>query len=115
MVNADVELLRAACCIAGLDGEIHKREMAALDKLADRAGVGSASLHAMIDMAKTDPDFYKKQLGFVQKDPERSLQILARVAELDGEAALAERVILYHFAKTMGISDERAEEIVPKS
>ena len=39
-----VELLRAACCVAGIDGEIDEAEFAVLKKLADDVGVGDASL-----------------------------------------------------------------------
>ena len=34
----ELQILRAACCVAGLDGEIDERERAALHVLVERAG-----------------------------------------------------------------------------
>ena len=60
-----VEVLRAACCMAGLDGTIGEKELAILQKLATEAGVGGASLKAMMDRAKADPNYYEQQFRFV--------------------------------------------------
>ena len=67
----DLEILRAACCIAGLDQEIGDQEQPYLRKLADRAGVGDTSLEAMIDQARTDPEFYEQQLLFLKRDGDK--------------------------------------------
>jgi len=54
-----VELLRAACCVAGVDGHASDAEQLILQRLADEAGVGAASLSAMIELAETDEQFYE--------------------------------------------------------
>ena len=63
-----VELLRAACCMAGLDGTIGDAELAIIQKLATDAGVGAASLKAMMDRAKSDPSYYEQQFRFLRGD-----------------------------------------------
>ena len=60
MVMDPVEILRAACCIAGLDEHVAASERPVLDELSRRR-VGKASLDAMVGRAKRDTDFYEQQ------------------------------------------------------
>ncbi len=112
MVMADVAILRAACCVAGLDDEICGREHPLLLKLAEKAGVGSASLNAMIDMAKNDENYYKDQFRVYSSEPEKTIRMLLVVAASDGTIEQSERVIIGHFAEKLGMSSERYKELL---
>ena len=108
----DLEVVKAACCIAGLDGEISDREGPVLRKLADRAGIGQASLDAMIDRAKHDRNYYEHQLKFLSGDPDGVIKTLFQVAIADRELHTSERVILRYLADKVGITPERFEQIL---
>ena len=108
----EVEILRAAVCIAGVDGDISEKEAAIIQKLADHAGVGSASLKAMKDCALNDPNYYQQQLRFLRGDPDESMKVLLRVAVADGALHQNERVILEIFAKKLGLDDARYAELL---
>jgi len=116
-----VEVLRAACCMAGLDGTIGEKELAILQKLATEAGVGGASLKAMMDRAKADPNYYEQQFRFLRGNPDESMKTMLRVAIADGVLHANERVVLQHFATKLGLSEQRyqallvaAEEVVAR-
>ena len=111
-MSKDVEILRAACCIAGLDGEICDRERPLLDRLAEKAGVGSASFQAMIDRAESDQSFYEEQFHVVKMDAEETMKILFAVAVADGVLLRAERIILQHFADKLGLPEHRFDELL---
>ncbi len=104
-----VQVLRAACCVAGLDGNVTENEMAILQKLATDAGVGQASLKAMINRAKTDPNYFQDQFNFLRGHPDEAMKTLVRVATVDGALHDNERVVLQHLAKKLGISEDRAK------
>jgi len=104
----DVEILRAACCIAAADGEVAERERRAIEVLADRAGVGSASLQAMID-AGGDKRFIEDQLDFIRRDPEEVIATLWQVGAIDGKLGSNEKRVLRYFARKMGMSDDQYE------
>ncbi len=108
----EVELLRAACCIAGLDGDVCDEENSLLARLAEKIGVGPVSLAAMIERAETDPAFYEEQFQLVQKDPDEAMKILFAVAVADGVLLQTERVILHHFADKLGMPEERFEQLL---
>ena len=110
MPMSAVEILRAACCVAGLDREINEREMKMLRDLAEHAGVGQVSLSAMIDRAKTDADFYKDQFRIVRTNAENTMRVLVGVAIADHVLAQEERVILAHFAERLGMTPERFDK-----
>lgn len=102
-----VEILRAACCVAGLDREIDERELKILRDLAEHAGVGQMSLNAMIDRAKSDPDFYREQFRLIRTDAENTMRIVVSVAIADHVLTQEERIILAHFAERLGMTPER--------
>ena len=108
----DVEILRAAVCIAGLDGTITENEERLLRKLKERAGVGEASFKAMCEMAVEDrKTYYEKQLEYMSSHAEATVRILMHIARADGDAEQHERVIVRHLAEKIGVSGERFEEI----
>ena len=110
MATREVELLRAACCIAGLDEEICANEMPLLERLAHHAGVGQASLGAMIDRARSDPNFYEEQFTVVRGDADSSIKVLLQVATANNTLTINERVVLSHFAEKLGMETERFEK-----
>lgn len=112
MIMADVEVLRAACCIAGIDGDVSQKQREALNAIARRVGVGEASLRAMLDRALADKAFYKEQFDYVQKDPEAVLVTLWKVAAIDGKVAAEEKALLLKFAEKLKVSESRLEELI---
>ncbi len=111
----DLELLRAACCVAGLDGEVGEDERAAIEILQERAGVGAASLAAMLDIARTDSEFYEEQFELLLSDPEHAIKTLWKVAAIDGRVSTDEAVILRYFGHKLGLDDARVEEIIDET
>jgi len=111
-VMDDVAILRAACCVAGLDQRIDQREQRMLERLADKAGVGRTSLEAMIERAVEDQSFYKEQFQLITTDPDTTIKTLLCVAIADRELTIDERVILQHFADVLGMSEKRYEQLV---
>lgn len=108
----DLQILRAACCIAGLDGEVCERERNFLERLRDKAGVGARSFEAMLDMAKSDPRFYEDQMDIIRRDHEEAIRTLFAVATIDGDFSEKEQKILRFFAGKVGLSDEMYDRIV---
>ncbi|MEX0885711.1 MAG: hypothetical protein WD009_04650 [Phycisphaeraceae bacterium] len=115
MPTSRVDLLRAACCLAGLDREICDQERPLLEALAFDAGVGAASLQAMINRAREDQDFYQEQYLAAREDPEPAVGKMLAVAAADGEITLEQRVILQHFAQKLGMEDRRFAELIEKA
>ena len=112
MVMDDVEILRAACCIAGLDEHVCEKERPALQRLAERAGVGEASLNAMIDRARTDHNFYEQQFDIVKTDPDSTMKKLLQVAAADNDISQAERIVLAHFAQQLGMTAQSFDQLL---
>jgi len=112
MSMSQVEVLRAACCVAGLDSHINADERAFIDKLAVGAGVGPASLAAMLDRASEDQEFYQEQFGYLSADPDSAIKTLFLVAMADHELTVDERVILQHFADVLGMTQDRFDKIL---
>ena len=109
---ARVEILRAACCIAGLDRTICEKERPMLQRLADFAGVGTVSLDAMMQRAERDQDFYKEQFKILKADPEATITSLFCVACADGDLTQDQRIILRHFADRLGLDEPRFNRIL---
>jgi uncharacterized membrane protein YebE (DUF533 family) len=107
-----IEILRAACCVAGLDLKVTGYERKLLEKLAERAGVGGASLDAMLHRATKDPDFYQEQFSIVQTDPDTSIKTLFLAAIVDGELSGDERMVLAEFAHRLGMAPQRFDQIL---
>lgn len=115
MSITEAQLVRAACCIAGLDENVCEKERPLLEKLARGAGVGQASLEAMIDRARNDQDFYREQFSVLKPEPDRAIRVLVQVAMADGQITQEERVILHHFAERLEVDDEKFNRLLEKA
>lgn len=115
MIMADVDILRAACCVAGINGEVTDHQREALRALARRVGVGAASLQAMIDRALADKRFFEEQFDYEQKDPEGVLVTLWKVAAIDGRVSQDERELLTRFAQKLRVAEDRMQELIEQA
>ena len=111
-VMKNVEILRAACCIAGIDESISDSERSMLERLADHAGVGQTSLNAMIDRAVNDPDFHEEQFKTIRTNPDSTMKALFCIAVADHELTTEERVILHQFATRLGMDPKRFNQLL---
>lgn len=111
----DVEVLRAACCIAGADGEMESGEVQYLEQLAQKVGVGKASLDAMMELAVEDGSFRQQQFRVLKADPVESMQLLFSVALADGEVTTDEGELLRLFAARLEIAREDLQKIVDQA
>lgn len=107
-----VDVLRAACCVAGIDGQPNPAEQAVIQKLAGEVGVGKASLDAMIARGASDPDFHEEQFRVLKADPQDSLAALLEVAMADGTISAEETDVLRALSQNLGISNELFEELI---
>jgi tellurite resistance protein len=112
MPTADVEILRAACCVAGVDREVKAAEMGVLARLAEKAGVGAASFNAMLDRARNDPEFYKDQFRLMRADPMEAVRVMVAVAGVDGEITQEERIIVSMLGEQIGLEKEKVDEVL---
>lgn len=110
MSMSDLELLRAACCVAGTDGSVSDRERRFIQRLAEKAGVGAASLKAMIEMAEVDQDFHRDQFGTLKQNPHGAIRRLYVVAAADGSVGEEELGVLQHFGRRLGLTDQQTNE-----
>ena len=101
-----VEVLRAACCVAGIDGEVTDEERKIIDMLAQDVGVGLASVEAMIERGRTDQGFYKEQFRVLKADPKDTMQLLFSLAISDGRLGKREKAVLWRLAKRLGVTEE---------
>jgi tellurite resistance protein len=105
-----VEVLRAACCVAGVDGHTSPAEQRILNRLASEVGVGTASLSAMIEQAETDKAFYTEQFRVLKSDPKDTMQLLFRVAVVDAKLRKEEAAVLKRLAQRLGVPPERFDQ-----
>jgi tellurite resistance protein len=110
----DVEILRAACCIAAMDGEICSLELKVLAKLRERAGVGQVSFDQMIKAATNDPAYYERQFRYASGEPTRTIELLFEIARVDGSVSLEEKVMIRHFAQKLGLDESAYEALEAK-
>ncbi len=106
-----LELLKAALAMAVVDGKISGHERALLKALAAKAGVGDASLTAMIDLAGNEPARHDDLFASAIKEPEKAMQLLVASANLDGHISDEERNLLVDISFALGISSQRFGEI----
>ncbi|MEM8834225.1 MAG: hypothetical protein AAGD00_00260 [Planctomycetota bacterium] len=111
MSMEQVEVLRAAVCLAAKDERISEREGQILQKLREAAGVGEASFRAMVDMAREDPDYHERQLRFILGDPSRTWRVLLHVANADGQITQEEHDTLRIFAEKLGVPAENVPDV----
>lgn len=105
------ELLKAALAMAAADGRISGHEKALLKALAERAGVGAASLDAMVHAAIEYPAKHDDLFQRAVKEPERAMQLLVSAAQIDGKISEQERALLVDISFVLGVSAERFNEI----
>ena len=109
-----VELLRAACCVAGADQDASS-EHAVLKKMADEIGVGKASLQAMINRSESDPDFHKQQFQILKAEPKQAMAVLLEVALADGQIVDSEIGVLQRLAFNLGIEEQIVAELIDRA
>lgn len=109
-----VDLLRAACCVAGCDSETTAAERQLIDRLAKDIGVGAASVNAMIARAQTDPEFHRLQFQVMKKDPSQTMAILLEVAMADGKLTNAEINVLRGLSSNLEVTPAVFDELLSK-
>jgi len=112
MPRSQVEILRAACCVAGLDGSICEREQRIINRLAEDAGVGARSLQAMMERALNDKKFFQEQLEYVRLCPDETIKTLLAIAATDGELTADERIVTQHLAEKIGLPQDRFDRLM---
>ena len=110
-----LELLRAAVCVVGADGEIEESESDLIDKLADAIGVGRASREAMLNRGKSDPNFCNEMFRVLKTDPKETMITLFQAAMVDGVLADSEIRVLKNFADKLGLEDAHFETLVQQA
>ena len=110
-----VEVLRAACCIAAADGDVSKSEITLIHRLAHSTGVGKASREAMIDQAMHNPEFLESQFRFLMHDPDRAAKVLLFVAIADGELGEEEEELLQNFAQRIHLDETRLQQLLKRA
>jgi tellurite resistance protein len=110
-----VEVLRAACCVAAADGETTDAERELLGKLAKQTGVGSASLEAMVSRACEDDGFCNEQFRVLKAEPKEAMSILLEVAMCGGVISDAETSILRVFADKLDVPTDVFELLLEKA
>ena len=107
-----VDVLRAACCVAGTDGMPNEAERAVIDKLAADVGVGRASLEAMIERGATDPQFYQEQFCVLKSDPQESMAALLEIAIADGSLSDQEAFVLRALSEKLSIPTDVFDQLM---
>lgn len=107
-----VDVLRAACCVAGIDGKPNEAERVVIDKLAAEVGVGAASLQAMVDRGATDPSFHEEQFRVLKADPKQAMAALLEVAMADGKVTENEVGVLRALSGKLNVPEEVFEQLM---
>ena len=110
-----VDLLKAACCVAGADGETSEPERRMLQRLADDSGIGAASLAAMIECAETDERFLETQFRVAVAKPREALQLLFKMAIVDGRLRKEEAVMLKRLSKRLKVQSAQFDAWLKQS
>ena len=108
----DLEVLKAACCIAGMDEDVGFQERKVMQMLASRAGVTPSSFDTMMDQALGDDDFFEGQLNLLQSNLDDAIRLLLRVAVVEGKLDPGEREVLLHFSEQLGMTSEHFGQIL---
>jgi tellurite resistance protein len=107
-----LDILRAACCVAGIDGDANEAQAAVLNRLAREVGVGKASLGAMIERAETDKTFHEEQFKVLEFEPKTTMATLLEVALADGELSASEADVLRILAGRLKIDSGMFEQLL---
>lgn len=109
-----VEVLRAACCVAGIQGDVSEQEKSLLDKIAREVGVGKASLTAMIERATSDHSFHEQQFKILKEDPQQCLATVLEVALADGNVSDEEQTVLRSLADNLNVPTNVFDDLMNK-
>ena len=109
-----VDVLRAACCVAGIDANTTGQERSLIDKLAKDVGCGTASVDAMIARAESDDEFHKQQFTVLKADPQETIAILIEVAMTDGGISKAESKVLKELGQALEIPVDVFDQLMSK-
>lgn len=109
-----VDVLRAACCVAGIDANTTDQERTLIDKLAKDVGCGSASVEAMIARAQSDSEFHRQQFTVLKADPQETIAILIEVAMADGGISEPEIIVLREIAESLDVPAEVFDQLISK-
>ncbi len=107
----DLDLLKAALAVAVADGEIRRSEKGVVEGLAERIGVGRASLAAMIEAAEQDDSIADNILMRSRERARTAFELLVAQARIDGEISYEERSVLVRIASSLGIIKDEFEAI----
>lgn len=107
-----VDILRAACCVAGIDGDISDAERTVIQKLASEVGVGKASMEAMISRGLSDKKFHEEQFRVLKSEPQQSMAALLEVAMADGGISDGETQVLKSLSQKLDISPEVFQQLI---
>jgi len=110
-----VEVLRAACCVVGADGNSTEAERELLNRLAKQTGVGFASLEAMISRACKDDNFCNEQFRVLKAEPKDAMSVLLEVAMADGVIDEKETAILKVFAEKLSVPADVFELLMQRA
>ena len=117
-MQANTELLSAACCIAAADQKITEGEMKLLRRLAEQVGVSEITVNATVDRARRDPGFYQQQFSLGIGNARAMIKTLLMIAAADGRISTDERTLICHFADKLGLPrgdfDEILSELIGK-
>ena len=107
-----VDVLRAACCVAGIDGQTNEAERKVIDKLAAEVGVGQASLQAMVERGATDPSFHEEQFRVLKADPQQAMAALLEVAMADGKITQNEAEVLRALSEKLNVPEDVFDQLL---
>ena len=101
-----LELLKAALAVAVADSQLRRSELGVVMGLAARVGLGEASLEAMMNAAKRDPNFVDSVLMRSGDSARAAFELLVAEARIDGEISEEEREVLTRLAERLHISGD---------
>jgi len=107
-----IDLLRAACCVANAGDDVSESEMVVIQKLIKEVGVGRASVEAMMDRAKKDPDFCQDQFKILKSEPAEAMLFLLQVAMADGKVTEVEISVLQSLANNLEVPADVFDKLI---
>ncbi len=107
-----VDVLRAACCVAGSDGNLTDQELGLVKKLAKEVGVGQASLAAMLERSMKDENFHKEQFKILKENPKGCLATVLEVAMSDGVMSDVEQNVLRSLADNLQVPSDVFDQLM---
>ena len=102
-----VELLRAACCVAGADGQTVPSEREILTRIAADADLRNELLEYFIGRSETDRTFSDVQFRRGVSDSVATLEFLFAVAKADNRLTVGELNVLFRIAERLRLSEDQ--------